>query len=120
MPRCYESRRQNQEGWSSLHAHFARKQCSSATPQHKQKHLLPCPRGDCAQKIFSSFKTAEGRLGPVAQESVVDSALLRSIFRPFKPAFLSTTCTQIAREERATLLLGCPSERSRPCGGRYA
>jgi len=33
-------------------------------------------------------------LGPVAQESVVDSALLRSIFRPFKPAFLSTTCTQ--------------------------
>ena len=35
-------------------------------------------------------------LGPVAQESVVDSALLRSIFRPFKPAFLYTTCTQIA------------------------
>jgi hypothetical protein len=28
--------------------------------------------------------------GPVAQESVVDSALLRSIFRPFKPAFLYT------------------------------
>src|SRR5467141_2041968 len=35
-------------------------------------------------------------LGPVAQESVVDSALLRSIFRPFKPAFLYTNCTQIA------------------------
>ena len=35
-------------------------------------------------------------LGPVAQESVVDSALLRSIFRPFKPAFLYTSCTQIA------------------------
>src|SRR2546426_7749560 len=33
-------------------------------------------------------------LGPVAQESVVDSALLRSIFRPFKPAFLYTSCTQ--------------------------
>jgi hypothetical protein len=32
--------------------------------------------------------------GPVALESVVDSALLRSIFRPFKPAFLYTTCTQ--------------------------
>jgi hypothetical protein len=46
-------------------------------------------------------------LGPVAQESVVDSALLRSIFRPFKPAFLYTTCTQNRREERATLLLGC-------------
>src|SRR5437762_10112077 len=42
-------------------------------------------------------------LGPVAQESVVDSALLRSIFRPFKPAFLYTTCTQSS--ERATLLL---------------
>src|SRR2546421_7521020 len=36
-------------------------------------------------------------LGPVAQESVVDSALLRSIFRPFKPAFLYTTCTQTPR-----------------------
>ena len=47
-------------------------------------------------------------LGPVAQESVVDSALLRSIFRPFKPAFLYTTCTQNRRNERATLLLGCP------------
>jgi hypothetical protein len=33
--------------------------------------------------------------GPVAQESVVDSALLRSIFRPSKPAFLYTICTQI-------------------------
>jgi hypothetical protein len=32
--------------------------------------------------------------GPVAQESVVDSALLRSNFRPFKPAFLYTSCTQ--------------------------
>ena len=42
-------------------------------------------------------------LGPVAQESVVDSALLRSIFRPFKPAFLYTTCTQSS--ERATFLL---------------
>ncbi len=52
-------------------------------------------------------------LGPVAQESVVDSALLRSIFRPFKPAFLYTSCTQIAREERATLLLGCPSSGRR-------
>jgi hypothetical protein len=36
------------------------------------------------------------RFGPVAQESVVDSALLRSIFRPFKPAFLYTSRTQIA------------------------
>src|SRR5260221_11966501 len=35
-------------------------------------------------------------LGPVAQESVVDSALLRPIFRPFKPASLYTSCTQIA------------------------
>ena len=33
--------------------------------------------------------------GPVAQESVVDSALLRSNFRPFKTAFLYTSCTQI-------------------------
>lgn len=28
--------------------------------------------------------------GPVAPESVVDSALLRSIFGPFKPVFLYT------------------------------
>ena len=33
-------------------------------------------------------------LGPVALTAVVDSALLRSIFRPFKPAFLYTSCTQ--------------------------
>ncbi|MGA3200383.1 MAG: hypothetical protein ABSD89_13415, partial [Halobacteriota archaeon] len=33
---------------------------------------------------------------PVAQESVVDSALLRSNLRPFKTAFLYTSCTQIA------------------------
>src|ERR1700676_5713770 len=33
-------------------------------------------------------------IGPVAQESVVDSALLRSIFRPFKTAILYTSCTQ--------------------------
>src|ERR1700716_1329221 len=39
-------------------------------------------------------------LGPVAQESVVDSALLRSIFRPFKPAFLYTSCTQSPRGTR--------------------
>jgi hypothetical protein len=46
--------------------------------------------------------------GPVAQESVVDSALLRSIFRPFKTSFLYTSCTHNRGEERATLLLGCP------------
>jgi hypothetical protein len=34
-------------------------------------------------------------LGPVAQESVADSALLRSNFSPFKTAFLYTSCTQI-------------------------
>jgi hypothetical protein len=32
--------------------------------------------------------------GPVAKESVVDSALLRSNFRPFKTTFLYTSCTQ--------------------------
>src|SRR2546421_329789 len=50
-------------------------------------------------------------LGPVAQESVVDSALLRSIFRPFKPAFLYTTCTQsLARNVHITsgLPVICP------------
>jgi hypothetical protein len=35
-----------------------------------------------------------GWIEPVAQESVVDSALLRSDFRPFKTAFLYTSCTQ--------------------------
>ncbi len=34
---------------------------------------------------------------PVAQESVVESALLRSNFRSFKTAFLYTSCTQIFR-----------------------
>src|SRR5436190_10503414 len=48
-------------------------------------------------------------LGPVAQESVVDSALLRSIFRPFKPAFMYTTCTQSLREERAHYFWVAPS-----------
>src|SRR5216684_7169 len=60
--RCYESTRQNQEGWSSLHAHFAPKHWSSATPQRKQKHLLRYWPSDCAQNIFSSFKTAEDGL----------------------------------------------------------
>jgi len=39
-----------------------------------------------------------GRTEPVAQESVVDAALLRSNFRPFKTAFLCTSCTQIETE----------------------
>src|SRR5439155_23518469 len=47
-------------------------------------------------------------LGPVAQESVVDSALLRSIFRPFKPAFLYTTCTQIAPRGTCHITSGLP------------
>ncbi len=38
----------------------------------------------------------ESSRGPVAQESVVDSALLRPLFRPFQTDFLYTTCTQIA------------------------
>jgi hypothetical protein len=37
-----------------------------------------------------------GWIEPVAQESVVDSALLRSNLRPFKTAFLYTSCTQMA------------------------
>ena len=39
--------------------------------------------------------------------------MLRSIFRPFKPAFLYTNCTHNRREERATLLQSCPSSGRR-------
>ena len=50
-------------------------------------------------------------LGPVAQESVVDSALLRSFFRPFKPAFLYTKCTQqFAKSEDQLDFPECPLE----------
>jgi hypothetical protein len=53
--------------------------------------------------------------GSVAQESVVDSALLRSIFRPFKPAFLYTTCTleSISKQPSATHMTGGLGNRRR-------
>lgn len=50
-------------------------------------------RGSLASDRISGW--IELHLGPVPQESVVDSALLRSNFRPFKTAFLYTSCTQI-------------------------
>src|SRR5215469_5653758 len=62
MLRCYDSKRQNQEGWSSLHAHFRGKRHRFTTLNHKQKNLQRCRAYDCAQKIFASNKTAEGRL----------------------------------------------------------
>src|SRR6516165_736637 len=62
MLRCYDSKRQNQEGWSSLHAHFRGKRHRFTTLNHKQKNLQRCRACDCAQKIFDSNKTAEGRL----------------------------------------------------------
>ena len=37
--------------------------------------------------------------GPVALESVVDSALLRPIFRPFRSFFLCTICAQNSRSK---------------------
>src|SRR6516225_11165321 len=63
MLRCYDSKRQNQEGWSSLHAHFGGKRHRFTTLNHKQKNLQRCRACDCAQKIFDLNKTAEGRLG---------------------------------------------------------
>src|SRR5215831_2062319 len=62
MLRCYDSKRQNQEGWSSLHAHFGGKRHRFTTLNHKQKNLQRCRACDCAQKIFDLNKTAEGRL----------------------------------------------------------
>src|SRR5215469_18050175 len=67
MLRCYDSKRQNQEGWSSLHEHFGGKRRRFTTLNHKQKNLQRCCARDCAQTIFNLYKTAEGRLalGPI-------------------------------------------------------
>src|SRR5215831_12430717 len=62
MLRCYDSKRQNQEGWSSLHGHFGCKRHRFTTLNHKRKNLQSCRVHDCAQTIFDSNKTAEGRL----------------------------------------------------------
>src|SRR3989442_13863762 len=67
IPRCYESRRQNQEGWSSLHAHFEPATLRFVSLAHKQKYFLPCRARECAQNIFNSFETAEGGLGAAGQ-----------------------------------------------------
>src|SRR6516162_5733922 len=62
MLRCYDSKKQNQEGWSSLHEHFGGKRRRFTTPNHKQKNLQGCRPRNCAQKSFALYKTAEGRL----------------------------------------------------------
>src|SRR5205085_536951 len=62
MLRCYDSDTQNQEGESSLHAHFACKPDCSTTFRHEEKHLHGCCARNGAQKISDSFKTAEDRL----------------------------------------------------------
>src|SRR5690348_3480987 len=46
-------------------SHFVRSLCSSATPQPKQTDLPCCPKRECVQDHFRSFKTAED-LGPDA------------------------------------------------------
>lgn len=61
----------------------------TARPKGRDQNVSRRNRGSLATDRVS------GGIEPVAQESVVDSALLRSIFRPFKPAFLYTSCTQI-------------------------
>src|SRR5208283_2189288 len=63
ISRCYESRRQKQGGWSSLHAHLEPATLRFVTLAHKQKHFPECRARECAQKILTSFETAEGRLG---------------------------------------------------------
>src|SRR5205085_2205503 len=67
MLRCYDSDTQNQEGESSLHAHFACKPDCSTTFRHEEKHLHGCCARNGAQKISDSFKTAEDRLEPARQ-----------------------------------------------------
>jgi hypothetical protein len=96
----------SQEGWSSLHAHFLRKQHSSATPQHKQKHLLRRPKSECAQKLFSSFKTAEGRLASLSLRRVGKNQLsahglvVAPQGRPWRRTKTSVACDARTRKER--------------------
>src|SRR6516225_1571673 len=80
MLRCYDSKRQNQEGWSSLHEHFGGKRRRFTTLNHKQKNLQSCCAHDCAQKIFNLYKTAEGRLAVQGWLESRGARLLQSKF----------------------------------------
>jgi hypothetical protein len=77
MLRCYDSKRQNQEGWSSLHAHFGGKRRRFITLNHKQKNLQSCRACDCAQKIFDLNKTAEDRLAFRLKEIYISIKMTR-------------------------------------------
>lgn len=59
-----------------------------------ERHVLE--ESDHGENYVTLLESGAGWIEPVAQESVVDSALLRSNFRPFKTAFLYTSCTQMA------------------------